>query len=350
MATRIDSSTALEEFYVHVQSVNLRPLWLQPGLGSEPDNVVQPMLWQWPTIRENMVRAGDLMPVGGDGADRRVLSLVNPSMPGGRGTTRTLQAAVQMIFPGEEAPSHRHTAAAVRFVIEGDGAYTIVDGEPLDMEPGDFLLTPNWTWHGHSKESAGPMFWLDVLDAPFVRGMNWVFYEEHPSGGLQAAEKPRNDSLKRLGIGGVRPMLASVPGPKYSPLFTYRWSDVRPALDRLPKSEMSPFDGYALRYVNPITGGPVMPTMDAALQLLRPGQSTQAHRHTSNVIYYVAEGSGHSTLNGQRFDWSRSDVFCVPGWTWHEHAADPGATAVLFSLTDTPVLEALDVYREEARS
>lgn len=346
MTSTLQPPGALEEFYSQVDRFHMKPLWLQQDGLSEPDHVVKPMLWRWQEIRSAMIRAGELMPVGSDDAERRVLTLQNPTIPAKRGSTRTLQAAVQMIFGGERAPSHRHTIAAIRFILEGSGAATIVDGEPLVMEPGDFLLTPNWTWHGHTKETDGPMFWLDVLDAPFIRNMNWVFFEGFPGGGVQLAEKPRDDSLRRFGRGGLRPLTHDSNGKAYSPLFTYKWTDARAALDRIADAEVSPFDGRAIRYVNPVTGGPVMPTMDACLQLLRRGERTRAHRHTSNVIYCVAEGAGASTIAGERFAWSKGDVFCVPGWSAHCHEASAEGPAVLFSISDVPVLEALDLYRE----
>jgi gentisate 1,2-dioxygenase len=340
-------STELESFYSRVEALNMRPLWLQRGLGAAPAPRVKPMLWRWDDIYGCMIRAGELMPVGSEDAERRVLTLQNPSIPGGRGSTQTLQAAVQMIGGGEAAPSHRHTIAAIRFIIEGSGARTIVDGEPLVMEPGDFLLTPNWTWHGHSKETDGAMFWLDVLDAPLVGGQNWTFYEEYPDGGLQPAEKKNDDSLRRLGMPGLRPTTHISNGRAYSPLLTYKWADARSAVERLTDDELSPCDGASIRYVNPVTGGPIMPTMDASLQLIRAGQQTQTHRHTSSAIYFVAEGSGKSVIGGETFTWGKNDVFSIPTWTAHCHEASGGADAVLFSISDQPVLDALELYREE---
>lgn len=345
--TTTTKSTELQSFYRQVEEFNMRPLWLHTGLGSEPAPRIKPMIWRWDDIRGCMLRAGELMPVGSADAERRVLTLQNPSVPGGRGSTQTLQAAVQMINGGEAAPSHRHSIAAIRFIIEGSGARTIVDGEPLVMEPGDFLLTPNWTWHGHLKETDGSMFWLDVLDAPLVGGQNWTFYEEYPGGGLQPADKSLDDSLRRLGMPGLRPSSHISNGKAYSPLFTYKWADARAAVERLSGDEISPCEGASIRYVNPETGGPIMPTMDASLRLIRAGQQTKAHRQTSSAIYFVAEGSGQSVIGGETYKWAKNDVFSVPTWTTHSHAADSGADAVLFSISDRPVLDALELYREE---
>jgi gentisate 1,2-dioxygenase len=335
----------LDAFYEKVQGLNMRPLWLSPGSGLEPSDRVKPMHWRWSDIRACMVEAGELMPVGSADAERRVLSLQNPSIPSGRGSTQTIQAAVQMIHKGDRAPSHRHTIAAIRFIIEGSGAVTIVDGEPLVMEPGDFLLTPSWTWHGHLKETEGDMFWLDVLDAPLVSSQNWTFYEDYPGEDLQPPAVGRDDSLRRLGLPGMRPITYRPNGKGYSPLFTYKWSEARPALDRLSDGDASPFDGRAIRYVNPITGGPIMPTLDATLQLLKPGEETRPHRHTSSAVYYVAEGSGCSQVGDQTINWTTSDVFAVPTWARHSHQAG-GTGAVLFSISDQPVVEALELYRE----
>src|SRR5207248_1499257 len=135
-------------------------------------------LWRWPNLRACLMQAADVMPVGDGAAERRSLNMQNPSLHKGRGTTRTLVAAVQMVYPGEVAASHRHTNAALRFIVEGSGAYTVVDGQPVSMEPGDFLITPSWCWHGHTHEGSGPMIWLDVLDAPLISALDWRFYEE----------------------------------------------------------------------------------------------------------------------------------------------------------------------------
>jgi gentisate 1,2-dioxygenase len=348
MITADSRSEALHAFYAEAERQWLHPHWLREGSGSEPRADVRPWLWGWQQLRACMLTAAEVMPVGDEGAERRAMTMTNPSLNGRPATTRTLVSAIQLVYPGEEAPSHRHTNAALRFIIEGDGAFTIVDGQPISMDPGDFVITPSWSWHGHAHEGAGPMLWLDVLDAPLIGAMDWRFYEEWDAHALQPAEAPRDAVLRRYGAGGLLPAVGRQPGTSYSPLFSYKWAPTREALARLSEDDADPFDGRGLYYTNPCTGGPVMPTIDASIHLLPAGHRTRAHRHTTNTIYHVAEGSGHSIVGGVRFDWQRSDTFCVPNWCWHEHAAGSDGDAVLFAASDAPILQALGVYREQA--
>ena len=82
-------------------------------------------------------------------------------------------------MPGEIARAHRHSAAALRLIIEGQGGYTVVNGERVPMYPGDLVLTPNWSWHDHANDTDAPMIWLDGLDTPLVRMLEAGFYEEY---------------------------------------------------------------------------------------------------------------------------------------------------------------------------
>jgi gentisate 1,2-dioxygenase len=164
---------------------------------------------------------------------------------------------------------------------------------------------------------------------------------------LQPASKPRDDSLHRYGTGAFLPTWVGRPDVPYSPLFSYKWAATREALYRLTDREPSPRDGYALRFSNPFTGGPVMPTMSAAMHLLTAGQRTWARRTTANVIYRVAQGSGSSVLDGLRFDWRAGDVFSVPTWCWQEHAASATGDAILFAVNDLPVVQALGLFVAE---
>ncbi len=348
MAVATAPEARVKAFYERVHEQCFHPLWLAENTDA-PRGDIRPWMWSWKILRENMLEACEIMPLGGDqGADRRVLTMANPTMERGFGPTRTLTAACQLVLPGEEAPSHRHTMAALRFIIEGHGGYTIVDGEPLSMEPGDFILTPSWTWHGHTHEGSGKMLWLDVLDVPLVRSMDWQFYEEYSEPRrLQKPEKPRDDSLKRYGTGSVLPTWMGRPNVPYSPLFSYKWDDTKAALYRLTDYEPSPYEGYALTFMNPFTGGPVMPTIGSSMHLLTAGQRTKARRATTNHIYHVAQGSGYSILDGQKFEWQEHNTFSVPTWCWQEHAAG-SQDVILFECSDAPVLQSLALYREEA--
>ncbi len=343
MAIATPPDARLQAFYERVDKECFHPLWLTENFDA-PTRDVRPWLWPWKILRASMLEACEVMPLGGDeGAERRVLSMRNPSLRG-PGPMRTLTAACQLVKPGEEAPSHRHTMAALRFIIEGNGGYTIVDGEPLSMDPGDFILTPSWTWHGHMHEGTEYMLWLDVLDVPLVRTLDLQFYQEYSEPrSLQAPEKPRDDNLRRYGTGSVLPTWMDRKPKPYSPLYSYKFGPTREALYRLTDGEASPYEGFALTYVNPFTGGPVMPTIGASMHLLTSGMRTRAHRDTANRLFHVAQGRGYSILDGQRFEWEKGDSFCVPTWCWQEHAAG-SEDAILFEANDRPVLDSLALY------
>jgi gentisate 1,2-dioxygenase len=253
-------------------------------------------------------------------------------------------SGVQLILPGEVARTHHHTPAAIRFIIEGEGGYTAVSGEKSVMRKGDFLTTPNWTWHDHGNESDEPVIWLDGLDLPFVTNLDAIFFEEFGEE-RQPISKPEEDSIHRWGA-NLRPTWET-PDGAYSPVLNYRWQASRAALHALRTDAGSPFDGILMEYINPYTGGPVLPTIAAYLQLLRRGEHTRAHRHVASTVYHVAEGGGASIIAGQRFDWQEGDTFVVPAWAWHEHLSQDGE-AVLFSFSDRPILRAFGLDREEA--
>jgi gentisate 1,2-dioxygenase len=341
----------LEQFQNSVIEENLHPLWMATqgsGPRGEPRPRSVPYLWRWQHVRQRMFQASELIPVGREGAERRVLTLQNPGlkMPA-MGTTETLVAAVQFIHGNEVAPSHRHSMAALRFIKEGQGACTVVNGEPESMEPGDLLLTPGWYWHGHFSEHPEPMIWMDGLDVPLVYSLAANFQEEYPET-LQAATEKRDESMARYGAGTLMPV-GERPANPNSPLLRYRWAETEERLTKLADRDGSPYDGLALEYTNPYTGGSVMPTIDCWIQMLRRGEKTRAHRHTGAVIYNVARGSGSSVINGQRFEWTAGDIFCIPSWALHEHAnASDSDDAILFSMNDSPVLRSLNLYREAA--
>jgi gentisate 1,2-dioxygenase len=333
-----------EAFYQDLPQFSMRPLWavLSEALTPEPRVRSVPYLWRWRDVRPRMLRAGEL--VSAEEAERRVLMLVNPGLDERPAATATLFAGVQLILPGEVARTHHHTPAAVRFIIEGEGGYTTVSGEKAPMHKGDYLTTPNWTWHDHGNEGSGPVMWLDGLDIPFVTNLDAIFYEEFGEE-RQPLLKPEEDSIRRWGS-NLRPTW-EIPEGRHSPILNYRWESSRAALHGLRGEKGSPYDGVIMEYINPYTGGPTLPTMAAYLQLLRHGEHTLAHRHVAGTVYHVAEGGGYSVVGGERFDWEEGDTFVVPAWTWHEHAAEQGE-AVLFSFSDRPILQAFGLDREEA--
>jgi gentisate 1,2-dioxygenase len=333
-----------EAFYKELEPFSLKPLWtvLAEALTPEPRVKSVPWIWRWRDVRPRMLRAGEL--VTAEEAERRVLMLLNPGLNGKIAATSTLFSGVQLILPGEIAPTHHHTPSAIRFIIEGEGGYTTVSGEKSIMKKGDYLTTPNWTWHDHGNETDGPVIWLDGLDIPFVTALDAIFYEEYVDN-VQPVSKPREDSIRRWGA-NLKPTWQQPEGA-FSPILNYRWESCRGSLHALRDDKGSPFDGIIMEYINPYNGGPTLPTMSAYLQLLRKGEHTAAHRHVASTVYHVAEGGGYSIIAGKRFDWEEGDTFVVPTWAWHEHASQ-GGEAVLFSFSDRPILRAFDLDREEA--
>jgi gentisate 1,2-dioxygenase len=237
---------------------------------------------------------------------------------------------VQYLGPHESAPGHRHSPSALRFVVEGSGAWTTVDGVRLDMAPGDLVLTPAYAWHDHQNNSDEPMTWFDGLDLPLACYLDAQFFEFYPTGELQEP-----------GCGSTPPPTGAQPGPR-SPLLLYPWAETEAALAE--RSTPDPHDDVIFRYTNHETGGPVLPTLDASIQLLRGGVRTMPHRHVHSVVYQVFRGRGETIIDGVRFAWERGDMFAVPPWAAHEHHATDG-DALLFSITDAPVLTALGLER-----
>jgi gentisate 1,2-dioxygenase len=337
-----------QEFYRELEKQHLVALWNvnRHLLPREPKSRCVPYLWRWDTLLP-LVRRGAEVSGLSRAAERRVLGFINPGLPDRFGATHTLWAGFQYVLPGEVAPAHRHSPAAIRFVIEGRGAFTTVDGDKCVMEPGDLVLTPPWTWHDHGNESREPMLWLDGLDLPMVAELEGQFYEPFPAE-AQPVGRPVGDSERRYGIGQLRPTWEKWAGP-FSPLLNYKWAQTEEALRRLASvaGSASPFDDVAMEYINPHTGGPIMPTLACWAQLIRPGVRTRAHRQTGSAVYLVFAGRGSSVIDGQRFDWQKGDLFVVPTWAWHEHTSTDGE-AILFSVQDTPIMQALGLYREQA--
>ncbi|MGP0091845.1 MAG: cupin domain-containing protein [Xanthobacteraceae bacterium] len=339
----------LEAYYKDLEKYEAAALWtvankIEPW---EPQSTSVPVLWRYADLREHVLRSVQL--VTPEQAGRRVIYLNNPGRRDVSAAVGWLYSGLQVMHPGEVASAHAHSASALRFIMEGTGAYTVVDGHKMTLGARDFVLTPNGTWHEHGVEASGSAcIWQDGLDIPLVNALEANFYAVHPKL-QQATAYPVDDTTKTWGNPGLRP--ASGTWSKgYSPLFKYEWEPTYESLQKYAKAtEGSPFDGVLMNYVNPINGRHVMQTIGASMQLLRPDEKTKAHRHTGSFIYQVAKGTGYSIVAGKRFDWQERDIFCVPSWAWHEHGnASASDDACLFAFNDLPVMEALSLYREEA--
>jgi gentisate 1,2-dioxygenase len=333
----------MHQFYEEIGGKALDALWRRHQEDGPPRGPYPARHWKWDDIEPFTRRAMELVRPGPD-AHRRVLTLNNPAAPGG--ATHTITGAVQIVLPGEIAPSHRHTAAAIRFIIQGTGTITMVDGEPCVMEPGDLVLTPGWSWHGHINQGTGPMIWMDSLDVPIVAKLQAMRQETYPDE-LNPATKDIGDSEGRYGAGYLQPVWENSVSP-ISPLLRFPWAKTEEALHRLAKYDASPFDDVAFRYTNPATGKDVLPTLGCWIQMLRPGVHTRAHRHTTTAVYHVFRGSGSTIVNGVQIDWKKGDFISLPPWTWHEHLnSSSSEEAILFSTNDKPIFDSLNLYTEE---
>lgn len=328
----------------------------------QPRNKAVPYRWRWRDIEPRLRAAAKTVPI--EECERRALVFANPGLDGKPYITNTLFAAYSLYNPGEQAPVHRHSPSASRFALEGDGGFTVVEGEKLPMRRGDLILTPSGTWHDHGNDGTAPVIWVDVLDVPLVESLNATRFEfdySEPSAGsntgepvrcsVQSIREPSDHSSRLYATGGLLPLFASRRrGPnEHSPMFVYRWESTRRALERLRDYPGSPYDGLILEYVDPTTGGPVMQTMSYRSQMLRPGERTRAQRKTASSIYCVLEGEGYTDVGGTRLDWGRNDVFAVPGWSWHEHHNTGNDDAFLYTVTDEPTMRKLGLFRAEGR-
>ena len=329
-----------KSFYDRIGALNLAPLWEYRN-PSMPRTPALPVHWRWNEIRPHLIESGAI--ISEEEAHRRVLVLENPGLRGGQAATRSLYAGLQLIRPGEVAPNHRHTQSALRFVLEGDGAYTAIAGERTVMRPGDFVVTPSWSWHDHGNEGSGAVIWLDVLDSPLVAFLGTEF-RENGAEDMQKPSRPAEDSTARF-ASGLMPM-GHKAGRAVSPVLNYSYERSRAALEALRRAgDVDPCHGIKMQYVNPMTGGPAMPSIATFLQLLPSGFVGMQYRSTDAVIYAVAEGRGRTVVGDEIFTWGPRDVFVVPSWCRHRHEADEDA--VLFSASDRPVHQKLELWREE---
>jgi gentisate 1,2-dioxygenase len=333
-------------FYERISSANLAPLWeeLHALVPPAPEARCVPALWKYDDLRPFLMESGRL--ISAEEAVRRVLVLENPALRGYSCITPSLYAGWQLLLPGEVAPSHRHTQSALRFVIEGSGAYTAVDGERVTMAPGDFIITPSWTWHDHGNPEAGePVIWLDGLDIPLLRFLDAGFAESYPEA-QQPVTRTEGTSAARYAA-NMLPLDSASPHGRTSPIFCYPYTRAREALAKLAReTEPNAWHGTKMRYVNPATGGYPIPTIAAFLQLLPPGFAGRRYRSTDGTVYCVSEGAGRARIGDKTFAFSRRDVFVVPSWT--QLALEANSECVLFSFSDRPVHEALGLLREES--
>jgi len=335
---------ARAEFYRRLDGESLAPLWevLHALVPPRPDSPCRPALWRYAAIRPYVMESGGI--ISAREAVRRVLILENPGLRGQHAITRSLYCGLQLILPGEIAPSHRHAQSALRFIVEGSGAYTAVDGERTTMHPGDFIITPAWTWHDHGNPGSEPVVWMDGLDIPMLAFFDAGFAENYPEE-VQPVQRPEGTSQARYGA-NLAPLRPDAPFGKTSPVFSYPYARSRDALATLARgSDPDDCHGWKLQYVNPLRGGPAMPTMSAFLQLLPKGFATRPYRSTDGAVYSVVEGRGTVRVADQAFAFEPHDSFVVP--SWHAARFEAQEECVLFSYSDRAAQTALGLWREQ---
>ena len=351
--------------YADMSPANLTPLWevLHALVPPQPKTPCLPALWKYDEVRPFLMRAGAA--ITAEEAIRRVLILENPALRGQSCITQSLYAGLQLILPGEVAPSHRHTQSALRFIVEGSGAYTAVDGERTMMTPGDFIITPKWTWHdhgyevsrdqklhAHGHEGQDPMVWLDGLDIPTIRFFDAGF-AENDARASQEVTKQEGASFASYGHNMAPVRISSSQGSPFgntSPIFSYPYARTREALHTLERTEkMDAWDGFKLRYTNPLTGGSPMPTMQTFMQLLPKGFKGAPYRQTDGAVFSVVEGAGQALIESHHgsyaFAFTARDHFVVP--SWHTLRLNSSEGCVLFSYSDRPIQLALGIHKEE---
>ena len=338
-----DAGRERAAYYSRIGANHMTPLWevLHALVPPQPQSPVQAAIWRYAELRAQVLEAGRL--ISAEEAERRVLILENPGLQGQSCITQSLYAGLQLILPGEVAPAHRHTQSALRLVLDGEGAYTAVDGERTTMHRGDFIITPAWTWHDHGNLGNQPVVWLDGLDIPIVRFLDAGFAEKSTQRS-QPPLRPEGDALARYGANMV-PMDYAPKPTDPTRVFVYPFERTRASLQAIAHGTPDAHHGFKLRYVNPGTGASPMPTIGAFAQWLPAGFETQPLRATDGTVVVCLEGGGEVKVGDQTWRFHESDVFVVPSWQALQLRAD--RDSLMFSFSDRPVQQALGLWREQ---
>lgn len=350
-----DPTPELEALYRGFESELLVPLWVEIGdlMPRSPKSKASPHLWRWDRLKDLAAQAGRIVPVG-RGGERRAIALANPSLGGRPFATPTLWAAIQYLMPGEDAPEHRHTQHAFRFVVEGEGVWTVVNGDAVRMSRGDFLPQAGWNWHAHHNAATEPMAWIDGLDIPFSYYTESQFFEfgRERIDAQERTTPDRSRSERLWAHPGLRPV-SQLEATSATPLLAYRWVDTDRALAEQLALEaeghaatLSP--GHAaVRFTNPTTGRDVLPTIRAELHRVRAGAQTLSRREVGSSVFQVFDGKGRISVGERSWTVSRGDMFVVPSWAPFSAQADATAHLDLFRFGDAPIFEALHAHRAE---
>jgi gentisate 1,2-dioxygenase len=334
-----------------------------------------PHRWRWREIGPyldriaEIARSSDVPPI--EFAERQQFLLTNPGLGGRLQVTNTIRCAVSIYNPGDVAPVHVHTPNASRTILSENGGYTVVEGERCAAARGDLILTPHGTWHDHGNDGATAVVWIDVLDFPLMEFLDCVWVDDAFPGEragnsrAQAPTRPNGYSGKLYGGGGMLPGFVSHQrgiGRGATPMIHYRGADIREALAGLAGvagadgvaggsgEAGDPYEGITLNFVNPVNGAPVFPTLAYSAQLLRRGAETRLKRETASTMYVAIEGRGATEVAGRRFDWEENDIFVVPNFLWRRHINTGATDAVLYAVSDAPLLEKIGQYRAQGRT
>jgi len=362
----------LETLYRGFADELLVPLWTEIGdlMPAHPRSKAAPHLWRWENLRRLAAQAGEIVPVG-RGGERRAIALANPTLGGRPFATPTLWAAIQYLMPGEDAPEHRHTQNAFRFVVEGEGVWTVVGGkgpagggaDAVPMRRGDFLPQAGWNWHAHHNATSEPMAWIDGLDIPF-QWTNETQFFEFGRDAISATERTtpeRSRSEQLWAHPGLRPIGVGHTGPG-SPLLAYKWEHTDAALRDQLALERAGYAGTvepghaAVRFTNPVDGSDVLPTIRAEFHRVARGGQTAPLHETGSSVFCVFDGSGRVSVGEESWSVSRGDLFVVPSWQPWSVSSEAGATDSdsgaldLFRFSDAPIFEKLDLFRSQPQN
>ena len=335
---------ARDDFYDRLQPERLAPLWkvLSALVTPTPRTPAIAAAWSFDRIRPLLMEAGELITAAE--AERRVLILENPALPGQSRITSTLYAGLQLILPGEVAPAHRHAQNALRFIMAGEGAFTALDGERAYMSKHDLILAPAWLWHDHGNEADQPMIWLDGLDIPLVQMLDASFAEHREDRGAWPTSRPAGDATMRWGR-NMRPVHSERAEGQGNPLFIYPFAEWRETLEMLRRSEPPhAHDAHLMEFTNPVDGGPVMATMSAFARLVPAGYETRAVRSSDGMINVVVEGAGTLFIDDKPFALTPGEIVVVPSWAERRFAAE--TDLMLFSYSDRATQAKLSLWRE----
>ena len=356
-----DRTPELEELYRGFEKELLVPLWTEIGdlMPHAPQSKALPHCWRWSDLLTLAERAGELVPVG-RGGERRAIALANPALGGKPYASPTLWAAIQYLMPGEDAPEHRHTQNAFRFVVEGEGVWTVVGRDPVPMSRGDFLPQAGWNLHAHHNAADRPMAWIDGLDIPLQYDIEAQFFEfgRDTISDAERATPERSRSQRLWGHPGLAPV-ARIGATPATPLLCYRWEHTDRALADQLELEREGFESTierghaAVRFTNPTTGGDVLPTMRTEFHRVAAGVETAPLRETGSSVYQVFDGSGTVTVGDFQWSVTRGDLFVVPSWQPLSVRSEAGRSDSdsgaldLFRFSDAPVFESLNLFRSQ---